>query len=80
MYFVLSIHFVLFFSMVKFGDRLRQAREAKKLTQYQLADLLNVNQITISTWERGTREPSIEMIRKISLALDCSLNFLFGID
>jgi len=66
--------------MEKFGDRLRKAREKSNLTQYQLADMLNVNQITVSTWERGTREPSIEMIRKISLTLCCSLDFLFGID
>ncbi|MCL2228304.1 MAG: helix-turn-helix domain-containing protein [Firmicutes bacterium] len=66
--------------MAKFGERLRQAREDKKLTQYQLADLLSVNQITVSTWERGTREPSVDMIRQIAIALECDPNFLFGFD
>jgi transcriptional regulator with XRE-family HTH domain len=66
--------------VTKFGERMRQAREKKGMTQYELADVLNVNQITISTWERGTREPSIETIRKISITLNCSLDFLFGFD
>jgi len=64
--------------MSEFGRRLRKAREDKELTQLQLANLLNVNQITISTWERGTREPAIEMITKIAHVLDCDVNYLFG--
>lgn len=64
--------------MAKFGDRLREARNEKGLLQRQLAELLNVNQITVSTWERGTREPSIEMIKKIAKLLDCDVNYLVG--
>jgi len=65
--------------MNTFGERLRKAREKKRLTQYQLADLMNVNQITISTWERGTREPSIDAIVKLTMELECDANYLLGI-
>ena len=66
--------------MTKFGQRLREVRQERGFTQQQLAALLQVNQITISTWERGTREPSIEMIKKIAKLLITDPNYLVGFD
>lgn len=40
------------------GVEIRSRREALGLSQAQLAELLDVAQMTISRWERGTREPS----------------------
>jgi transcriptional regulator with XRE-family HTH domain len=48
------------------GDRIREARGT--LTQRELADLLGVDPITVSRWERGTVEPSGRRIRKIAEA------------
>jgi DNA-binding transcriptional regulator YiaG len=38
---------------VKFGLSIREARNAKNLTQGELADLLNVSTRTVQNWESG---------------------------
>lgn len=39
------------------GDTIRLARKARKMTQEQLADFLEIPKRTIEDWERGTRTP-----------------------
>jgi transcriptional regulator with XRE-family HTH domain len=39
------------------GDEVRMWRNAHRLTQRQLADLLGVDPMTVSLWERGRRRP-----------------------
>jgi len=57
---------------------MKKARQMKGLSQFQLAELLKVKQNTISRWEGGEREPPLEMINKIAVALDCDPNYLHG--
>ena len=57
---------------------MRELRQAKGLTQEQLAEKLYVKRRTVSGWETGANEPSLEMISKIALALDCDPNYLLG--
>lgn len=64
--------------MVRFGDRLRELRIEKGLLQRQVAKPLSVSIMTVSGWERGTREPSIEMIKKLAKLLECDANYLIG--
>lgn len=66
--------------MSRFGERMREARQEKKLTQAQLAKLLHVKTRTVSGWETGPNEPSIEMIVQIAKMLDCDANFLLGFE
>lgn len=40
------------------SEELKTVREALRLTQSQLAQLLGVHEITISKWERGHGKPS----------------------
>ena len=62
---------------MKFFERLKQLRKSRKLTQADLAKLLNVAQSTVGNWESGTREPDMEMITKISRALSVPVEQLF---
>lgn len=48
-----------------FGDRVRQARELRRLTQFQLAERLEVTQSFISQIESGQSNPSPEVISKL---------------
>jgi len=64
--------------MFKIGQRIREARVIRELMQKDLAKILIVPANTLSQWETGVAEPSVEMILKICAALKCDANFLFG--
>ena len=66
--------------MVEFGDRLRQLRKDRKLTQQQLADLIGVKNSVISFYEVGERIPSPDILRKLALALHVTADYLLGIE
>ena len=64
--------------MVEFGEQLRKAREAKGLTQQTLAEQLFVTRQAVSKWECGERYPDLPTTKKISEALDVSLDDLLS--
>ena len=59
---------------MEFGERLKQAREKKGMTQQTLADRLFVTRQTVSRWENGVRYPDILTVRKLSEILEISLD------
>lgn len=66
--------------MVEFGEKLRQLRKEKNLTQKQLAALIGVKDSVISFYEVGDRVPSPEVIRKLAIVLRVSADYLLGIE
>ncbi len=50
---------------IKLAENLRRARRAKKISQCQLADMLGVDQRTVSAWEHRVAEPNLETIAKL---------------
>lgn len=64
--------------MASFSKNLRRIREERKMTQQQLADMLNVNRSTITHWESGKRMPDITMLRYIANCLDVEIGVLMG--
>ncbi len=66
--------------MVEFGDRLRQLRKEKNLTQRQLADLIGVKNSVISFYEVGERTPSLDAVIKLATVLHVSTDNLLGIE
>ncbi len=59
------------------GNRLRERREAKGLTQAQLADLIGVSRKTVNTVENGVFVPSTIVALKLAAALGCTVEELF---
>lgn len=47
------------------GTQLKRYRRAQGLTQARMAEITNVEQATISRWERGTHEPELGMQRRL---------------
>lgn len=47
---------------VKFAENLRELRKNAGMTQKQLANVMGVDQRTVSAWEKGVCEPSFEML------------------
>lgn len=57
------------------GKALKYMRVKRNYSQDDLAKILNVNQTTLSGWERGYREPTFEIIERI--ARICNFKILF---
>ncbi len=62
----------------KVGKFISEERKKKNLTQKQLADLLGVTDKAVSRWETGKGYPDIEILKKLSEALDVSVNELLS--
>ena len=65
---------------LSFGDKIKTAREKKKFSQQQLANLLNVTDGTISNYENGVAFPRFETIKIICDLLEVDPNYLFWDD
>ena len=59
---------------------LKNIREKKGLSQVQLAVMLGVTQGSISAWETGRWEPSLDMIRRIAQIFGVTVDELIGDD
>ncbi|MDE5548630.1 MAG: helix-turn-helix domain-containing protein [Clostridia bacterium] len=66
--------------MIKFGERLKELRLEKNMTQTTLAKLIAVDRRTISNWENSTREPDLETFAKLTQILNTSADFLLGLE
>ncbi len=63
------------------GENIRVIRKLKKLTQQQLADKLNISLMTVRRFETNARQPKLEMIDKIAVALGVEpFKLLYGRD
>ncbi|HOD62001.1 MAG TPA: helix-turn-helix transcriptional regulator [Bacilli bacterium] len=61
----------------KIGQRIRQIREQKKMTQKELSDLADLDRSYITSVENGQRNISIINLEKLANALGVSLCKLF---
>ena len=59
------------------GDRLREMREEKKLSQGDIEKRTGLLRCYISRVENGHTVPAIETLEKMARALECPLNQLF---
>lgn len=55
---------------------LRLIRKARNLSQQRVALDLNITREALSHYENGRREPSLEMLIKMSLYFNKSIDFL----
>lgn len=65
--------------MVVFGERLKALRLKKHLKQDELGEIFGIAPSTIGTYERGTREPSLETLLEMSKFFNVSLDYLLGV-
>lgn len=63
---------------IKIGDRIRQLRNAKGISQEELAHLADLDRTYITSVENGKRNISIVNIEKICKALEISLSKFFS--
>lgn len=61
-----------------FGEKLRQSRQIKKLTQKQLADLIGAKHNSVSDWENDKNKPDPDTIELLCGILEISPNYLLS--
>lgn len=61
----------------QFGDRVRELRTEKKLSQEALANKCKLHRTYIGNVERGEKNISLENIEKIAKALEVKVSDLF---
>jgi transcriptional regulator with XRE-family HTH domain len=66
--------------MGTFGQKIKDLRMEKGLTQIQLAKELNVDKSTIAKYETDKIEPSISMLKILAKYFKVSSDFLLGIE
>ena len=64
--------------MEDFRKRLIYLRTTNNLTQKQLADLLNIERSTLSSYEIGRRYPDAHILVKLADTFDVSVDYLLG--
>ena len=63
-----------------FVERLQAALDQRQMSQSQLATALEVSRSTITGWLRYGKLPDAYLIRRLCLALDCSADWLLGLE
>jgi transcriptional regulator with XRE-family HTH domain len=61
---------------MKIGHRIRGSRESKGISQGELARRLGVSQPSVSDWENGKSEPSVDNLRALAVELDVWFEWL----
>lgn len=63
-----------------FGLRLRELRNSKKLSQPQLAEMLELTRASISSYENNIGYPSVETLIRFSNIFHVSVDYLLGLE
>ena len=71
---------IMIVEVIIMNNRIRHFRLKSKLTQQQLADLMDVTRQAVTRWESGTVEPSTENLITLAQIFDCSVDELVGND
>ena len=63
--------------MEGFGERIRELRKERVITNYEMAERLGISRNTLTNWERGEKEPhSVEILEEMAKVLNVPLEIL----
>lgn len=65
---------------IEFGKKLRQHRQARGLTQGQLAEVMNISKTSVVNYETATRKIPLALIKRFSEFFHISMDELIGIE
>ena len=75
-YDIIKIGDLLNVDMILIGNRIREARERKGLTQMKLAELVDLSAIAVFNIESGKSSPNLKNIIQIAKLLEVSIDAL----
>ncbi len=61
------------------GERLKELRDERGLTQRELAKLLDINSVTYLHYEKGQREPPLALLAEFAAFYGVSVDYLLGL-
>ncbi|MED0758306.1 helix-turn-helix transcriptional regulator [Aneurinibacillus thermoaerophilus] len=64
--------------MLTLGQRIKQRRKERKMTQAQVAKELGIDNTTVSKWESDTYQPDAENLKKLANLLLTTTDYLTG--
>lgn len=64
--------------MLRTGEKIREIRMQRGYNQEQLAELANLNHVTIAKYESGKVEPGAQALDRIADALEVTVDELLG--
>lgn len=64
--------------MSRFSNRLRELRTANNMSQRKLATAVNISKSSINMYERGEREPGIELLEAFADYFNVDMDYLLG--
>lgn len=64
--------------MSTIGDKIRELRLSKNLTQQELGNLMHIRKQTVYKWEKGINIPDSETLSKLASVLECTTDYLVG--
>ena len=67
-------------SKLKLGNKIKEARQAKGLTQFELSELIDTSPEYVSLIENNRRLPSLDTLEQLAGALGVSIVFFFDND
>ena len=61
-------------------QRIRLLRQARNMSQVELAKRLGVTKQSVSNWENDNIQPSIEMLVKLAAIFSVSTDYMLGLE
>ena len=62
------------------GQRINELRQSLGWSQVELAARLSVSKQTVSNWENGNIQPSVDMLVRLSKVFNVSTDYLLGLE
>ncbi|MDE5721142.1 MAG: helix-turn-helix domain-containing protein [Clostridia bacterium] len=63
-----------------FGQKLKELRNEKGITQAEAAKIFNVSKTTICQWETSKQEPSLDSLTAIAKFFEVTAGYLLGLE
>lgn len=72
--------FYIILIMDRIGERIKDLRKEKGLTQAELGKIVTVKNATISAWEKNINEPPLNVISALAAYFGVSTDYLLGLN
>ncbi|MDR3263066.1 MAG: helix-turn-helix domain-containing protein [Clostridiales bacterium] len=65
---------------MEIGDKIKDLRKEKKMSQTDLGKILNTSQDTISLWEKNISKPDIDTVKELCVLFNITSDYLLGLE